>query len=176
MMNQRAAGLTLDWESYYGRGGRDTRPTGGDVCVLAKFSTDATVKMLSMQDWAADNAGFNQAALTAVREFIYVCYQGAEESENQYFMNKDKFIKVKDMYMTFNMKDLSATQYGQIAADDLITVDADGYIGTTSIADASGDYQPGTALNLIGTKVIAKASMQSMIDQAVTLYTVTIVC
>jgi len=176
MMNQRAAGLTLDWTSYYGRDGRTSRPTGGDVCVLAKHSAETEVKMLGMQDWAADHAGFDQTALDAVREFIYVCYQGAEESENTYFLNKDKFIKAKDVYMTFNMKDINATQYGQIVVGDNLTVDATGYIGTSTITDASGDYKPATKKNFTGTIVIAKGSATSMIDSTVTLYTVTIVC
>ena len=178
-----SAGLTLEWMGYGAT--RATRPSGCDLVVLmpdqASSATTATPLMYSFPDAVTVFGSTLDAAFIGLnREFIYVTWQGSEQTENSFIQVRDHYIKLKDIYGTVELKDITAAQYAEIEIGDTVDVDDVGFIGTHSIVTAGGVGKylavlPGnTHVEITGTKVVAKTT--STDSSGATVYLIDVVC
>ncbi len=166
--------ITLDWKSD-----KTERPEGGDLCIFHKEAADSTMLMYNLVHAVTLAASTtDQAAVDALRPFFYVCYQGKEESENTHFSPLDNFVKLGDVYLSLQLKNIEDAQFGEIEIGDTLRLDDAGYLGTDSITLAhSGtgfDGTDATIALITGTKVVGK-TMDKDIDGN-DVYVVSIVC
>lgn len=108
----------------------------------------------------ATPAEIAQNAIDEMRENIFICFQGSEEPNNSYLPVKDNFVKLRDCVMTMKLKDLSEAQFAQVTAGQCLTIDSNGFIGTSKVtADAGHPYMDGLgafATRIKGAIVIGK--------------------
>jgi len=157
-MRQDSGQLTLDWASD--RSSKENRPQGGDICMLRLDATSGKMKLFRLdQAVAAGTAVTTTAEVDAIRDKIYVCYQGGEESENSLFKSNDKYIKLRDLFLSIQLKNIDSTQFGEIAIGDALRVDDAGMVGTESItSDLTGGFTgtDATEALIIGTTITEK--------------------
>lgn len=183
--NQRGGGLILNWDPTTSTTAA-YQIEGGDICFLHKKAADATARMINAKEMAISiQAG--AFALTDAFEYadkIYICYQGNEESESTLFANQDLFVKMKDLYLTFELKDVVAANYALAAVGDNLTiVAATGEVGTSSMnvapftgADIALFPQPSdNSVASAGTKDIVVAKATDTDTNSNTVYLVTVV-
>lgn len=159
-----AAALTLEWKS-------NGSIESGDLAAMAPVSGEAVMRTVvfgssDITDAMVTNVGGTTSTLTtkvaAFRNFLYVCYQGSEETENEFFPVVDSFVKLSDLYVDLELKDIDSTQWGESAVGDCLDVDDNGFLGTYSITSNNSDtdansYDGATSTAPItGTMVVAK--------------------
>lgn len=158
--DKKSSALSLEWASA-------VELEGGDLCALitvsgeAKFNKmDPTTLSSTIVTNLGGSASTHQTKIDAVRDFIYICWQGADETENEFFPISDTFVKIKDCYFVMELKDVSAAQWATAAVGDCLVVDDNGFIGTKSITadNTSTDalsFDGSHAVNISGTQVVA---------------------
>lgn len=162
--DKKSSCLTLEWPSAVSL-------EGGDLCALLTVSGAAKMNKF-------DNTTLTDAIVTAlggdtstrttkvasIRDFLYICWQGSDETENEYFPINDSFVKLKDVYFQMELKDVdSSTQWGQVAVGDCLTVDSNGWIGTSSITSDNDDtdalsFDGTDDVPITGTQVVSKVT------------------
>lgn len=182
--NQRGGGLILNWDSTSSTTAA-YQIEGGDLCVLHKKAGDTYARMINMKEYVVSiqSGAATDADFANLADKLYICYQGAEESESSLFANKDLFVKMKDAYLTFELKDLNATNYGEIAiGDNLVTVATSGVLGTSSMTSAPFNVANRRLFPNIDDSGTISASKDMVVAKATdtdvdgnTVYTVTVV-
>ena len=175
-MRQDSGQLTLDWASD--RSTKENRPQGGDICVLRLEAMSGKMKLFRLdQAVVAGTVVTATADVDAIRDRLYVCYQGGEESENSLFKSNDKYIKLKDIFLSIQLKNIDSTQFGEIAIGDAIRVDDAGMIGTESIASdfVTGFTGTDATVALIAGTTITEKTTDTDIDGN-EIYILKVVC